>query len=402
MAPRSQKSDVVIVGAGLSGTLTALALGQARRDLRVVLIDQAARPLGNHTWCCHVSDIREAQPEGQKAWDWFAPFVEQRWDNYDLHFPAYARTVNLSYAAVRSDHLWATAARHLPPVHLRLGQNVTELKAGVVALANGDKIEAPVILDARGEERPQNNDCPGPAKSGNGFQKFVGRQIRIAPTVTPIRPVLMDARGPQDDGFHFIYALPFSQEQILVEDTHFCRTPVLDVARLNANIDAYIAGRGWQVLQVEREEQGVLPMPWRKQHDPFSLVNDGVIKLGYRGGWLHPATGYSLPWAVVNAYALAHGDLRSARGAAETLASGWRRLQGEARFARLLNRGAFALMPPHKLRDWIYQPVCQLPDELLARFYGGRTNFADRLALLARTARITRPKAPTLCMEMPS
>src|SRR5690606_40012135 len=86
----------------------------------------------------------------------------------------------------------------------------------------------------------------------------------------------------------------------------------LDVPALQEGIAAYVTARGWQPAEVEREETGVLPVAMGGDVAALWNQQPGVAKLGLRGGFFHPTTGYSLPDAVRMAMLVARQpDLRS-------------------------------------------------------------------------------------------
>lgn len=356
--------DVILVGGGLQGGLLALAALQRRPGLRLALVERESRLGGNHTWCFHGGDVA---PEDEP---WLEPLVVRRWPAYDVVFPDLRRTIDLRYSAVTSERLDDVVGRTVRESSggaVLAGTAATRLAAGEVELADGRRLRAPVVVDARGPEPGDPGGC--------GFQKFVGLELRLAAPSGLARPLVMDATVPQRDGFRFHYALPFAPDRVLLEDTYFSDRPELDRASLRAGILAAAAARGWQVLEVLREEEGSLPMPWRRS----ALPVEPPYAAGYRGGWFHPATGYSFPLAV-----------RVARRLAATLpdgpgTAGWARLRGEherqAGFGRLLNRMLFAGIEPDE-RWRVFARFHRLPEALIRRFYALQPTGPDRVRIV--------------------
>jgi len=99
-----------------------------------------------------------------------------------------------------------------------------------------------------------------------------------------------------------------------------------------------------------------------------------------RAGVFHAMTGYSLPDAVRTAAALPalidRGDL-GVRLRARAAAS-WRR----QRFYRMLGAMLFRAADPDE-RYRIFQRFYGLAPGLIARFYAGRSNTADKLRILS-------------------
>jgi lycopene beta-cyclase len=224
------------------------------------------------------------------------------------------------------------------------------------------------VVDARGPESPLPVDA--------GYQKFLGQEIQLNAPHGLERPLLMDARGDQAEGFRFFYVLPLTPDRLLVEDTRFSESPALDPPLMREAILGYCEQAGWAVEESGREETGVLPMPWRGE---TPLPTRGPLRAGYRGGWFHPATGYSLPVAARLAETVA------ALAPDEVLNGGLRALQEEQQrqraYCHLLNRMLFRWYPP-RMRRHIFARFYRLPQERISRFYALRLNHADRARLL--------------------
>ena len=91
-----------------------------------------------------------------------------------------------------------------------LNTRVKELEADYVILEDGQKLQANCVLDARGFEPNENVFL--------GYQKFVGRTIRTKEPHGLKRPIIMDATVAQLGGYRFVYCLPFTEHEVLVED----------------------------------------------------------------------------------------------------------------------------------------------------------------------------------------
>src|SRR5689334_19980151 len=312
-------SRLVLVGGGLQNAL--LALSVLHRDPRapLVLIEREDRLGGNHTWSFHASDVPSS----------VAPLLETlvtgRWGGHTVAFPGFARTVRVPYASISSErlHRIVTAAfRSAPSAELRLGTLVSRVEREAVVTAEGERIAATRIVDARGP-------CvaPGPA----GYQKFLGLEVRLRSRWPLALPRLIDARMGQDDGFSFIYTLPFEPDRVLVEATAYSTSPRLDDASMRARVQTHLEEQGAEVHEVIREERGVLPLPLV----PFVPHHGDPLTGGYAGGWFHPTTGYSFPVAARLASVIAEAwpDWPSERLARMAGALG-----RQIRFCTLLNR----------------------------------------------------------------
>jgi len=168
----------------------------------------------------------------------------------------------------------------------------------------------------------------------------------------------------QIDGYRFVYVLPLAPDRLLVEDTYFSDGAALDRAALRQRALAYARSRGFAGAEVVREEEGVLPMPWRG--DGLPRPSGSPVAAGYQGGWFHPATGYSFPVAARLAALVGALDRdRLLGGALDRMAASVRR---QAAFARQLNRLLFRWCAPGE-RWQVLERFYRLPEELIRRFY---------------------------------
>lgn len=375
--------DLAVVGGGLAGGLITLALKKKRPDLDVRLIEGSQSVGGNHIWSFFASDVAAADR-------WIvAPLITYGWSSYDIKFPAHSRRLAASYYSIESERLDAVVRDALPPDALMLGRRVLGASARAVVFADGDRVEAKGVIDARGS-----GDL---GKLDLGWQKFVGREYALAQAHDLERPIVMDATVEQIDGYRFVYTLPFSATRLFIEDTYYSDTPDLhrsSVGGGNADpiaqrIDDYAAAHGWQTQQVVREESGSLPVALGGDFEEYwRSGGHNVAKAGMRAGLFHPTTGYSLPDAVRTASLLARTtDLSGARlhdlmhGYAK---STWRR-RG---FFRMLDKMLYRAGEPDE-RYRILERFYRLNPALIGRFYAGQTTMFDQARILTGKPPVT-------------
>src|SRR6185312_4609725 len=319
----------VIVGGGLAGGLAALALAEAGRGSTVALIDQDAALGGNHTWSFHETDLDAADRA------LVMPLVSWRWPRQSARFPGQDRTLDTGYATVTSERFSRVVGDRLAHggVSLLLQRAAVSVTADRVQLDDGTELRAETVLDGRGPA-----EVRAPAA---GYQKFVGLEVELAGDGPWSDPIVMDATVSQDEGFRFIYVLPFSRRHVLVEVSVYGATPILDGGTFERRIAAYVEAAGARIGRVLRRETGVLPLPGDAADAP-PAVHDRPISIGYCGGFFHPVTGYSLPVAARVARAVASAGSRADTLAA--LAEIVQSLEPQRRFERLLNRLMFRAM----------------------------------------------------------
>jgi lycopene beta-cyclase len=257
---------------------------------------------------------------------------------------------------------------------IRLNAPVAALRHDGITLENQESLSARCVLDGRG---------PAPTQALHlGFQKFVGLEVRLAEPHGESVPVIMDATLSQDDGYRFIYTLPFSADTILIEDTYYADGPELSPEEIRDKIEAYANSRGWRIAEILREETGTLPIVLGGDIDAFwREAGDEVGRIGLRACLFHPTTGYSLPDAVGLADALGEMPELTTRTACQMIEACSKRLWRDRQFYRMLNRFLFLAARPEK-RFLIMQRFYSLRQPLIERFYRAGSTNADKARIL--------------------
>jgi len=356
--------DLAILGGGLSGSLIALAFARLRPEISLLLVEQGPVLGGNHLWSFFDSDITPASR-------WLIdPLITHRWpQGHEVRFPTYRRTLATAYNSIASAQL-DTHARQALGNRVILDAEAVQVMPDRVTLADGREIAARAVIDARGGGDLSALDC--------GWQKFVGQALRLTSPHGLDRPVIMDATVDQIDGYRFVYLLPFDDHTIFVEDTYYSNDPALDVPALTDRIAAYASARGWNVQQITHQESGVLPVVHGGDFDRFWPKTDSVARAGVRAALFQPMTGYSLPDAVEAALWLADQPLDNLGHATRARAAAhWR----SGSYYRLLGKMLFRAARPDQ-RWRIFDRFYRLSPNLIARFYSGRSTWADRIRIL--------------------
>lgn len=357
--------DLILLGGGLFSGLLGLRLKKTRPDLRFVILERDSILGGEHTWSFHSTDV---PPEDENL---VQPLISKSWKGYDVHFPAYSRTLIGGYHSILSSRFHEVLSRELID-HIRFRADVQQATGQEVTLRSGEILEANCVIDARGFG-------PRSASVPSGYQKFVGWDVELEAPHGLTRPVIKDVTIPQLDGYRFFYLLPWSDTEVLVEDTRYSNSPKIDVHAFDKEVQEYIAKKGWKVKTRVRHEVGCLPIPlWDESPDPSTSKQ---LKLGVSGGYFHPTTGYSFPDAmrlsreIARLSELTPSSIRS-------LLIDYRRQHARTQgFTYLLNRMLFLGASPDK-RWSIMQRFYKLPEDLIARFYSGLLTWRDRVRIL--------------------
>lgn len=349
--------DVIVVGGGLSGGLTARRCAEAGR--KVLLIEKQAFVGGEKTWSFHTTDVTPAELQ------WLSPFVVKSWNTQEVVFPARRRTLPTGYHAIPSSR-FREVLKNTPRLEILPECEVVGCDWQTVTFASGSKMQACQVWDAR-------NTTPRGHRAF-GYQKFVGQDIRLAQPHGLLHPVIMDATVEQIDGFRFVYLLPWDAHTLLVEDTRYSESPHIDVEGFRGSIRSYLSDRFGDTGETLREERGCLPVPLQ------AAAESAPNAIGVGAGLYHPTTSYSLPFAVRTAdWIAAHSKVP-----ASDLPERWRafrlKQKDQEMFYVLLNRMLFAAPPARRYR--ILERFYGLPLPLIERFYSARSSWRDKARLL--------------------
>lgn len=364
--------DLAIVGGGLAGSLIALAVQARQPDVRLLIVEGGETLGGNHLWSFFDADVA-------KEHRWLLDkLVQYAWPAYDIAFPAHRRTIRQPYYSLTSERLDAVMRAAFPPEQLLTGRRVAACTTEAVTLADGERIEAAGVIDARGVGDVSTLQA--------GWQKFVGRELEVEGGHGLAHPIVMDATVAQHDGYRFVYCLPLSPTRVFVEDTYYSDGPALNAGALSRRIDVYAEARGWRVVHGGndlREERGALPVVFGGDFDAYwRSTGAKVAKAGARAGLFHPTTGYSLPDAVRLAIRIADAPDLSGTALHDLTYDHARAAWADRRFYRMLDAMLFkAAVPDQRYR--VLERFYRLRSGLVARFYAARSTPLDKLRILA-------------------
>ena len=133
------------------------------------------------------------------------------------------------------------------------------------------------------------------------LQHFLGWYIKAKKSsFDPDTALLMDFSIPQKKSTRFMYVLPLSDTELLVEFTLFSPN-LLSENEYKQELEAYLKKNGVEDYKVIKKETGIIPMTafpfWKR-----NTVN--ILHIGTAGGWTKSSTGYTFNNARVKAGAL--------------------------------------------------------------------------------------------------
>lgn len=343
-----------------------MALAKRRPDVEFILVEQGETFGGNHIWSFFDSDVAKED-------EWVLDgIVLTHWADHEVRFPKRRRTIPIGYNSIRSEALDSAMRARLKPQQYSLGRGIVSVGPTSVILVGGDRIDADAVIDARGAGAISGLEL--------GWQKFVGQTYRFSSPHRVTRPVIMDATVEQIDGYRFVYQLPLSDTELLIEDTYYSLSPVLNEEALRERLAA-VASHVGNGAHVTSEEHGILPVVLSGDVDCF-WRGEPVARIGTRGGFFHPTTSYSLPDAIANAALLANQTELEVEGLYNLFRCRAEKLWQDRSFFGLLNRMLFhAAEPDQSYR--VLEHFYRLSPAVISRFYAARLTAADKLRVLS-------------------
>ena len=281
--PTRPDYDVVILGGGLAGLSLAMRL-IGLPSCRTLVIEPRTAYRRDRTW--------SYWPLASHP---FEGAVTKRWSSWEVwragtagrSLTATQTLADLPYCTIPADRLYDAAREAIeraPHIELRLGVSaealVEEPDRVRVATSRGE-VAAARVFDGRPPAGPR----------GGLVQRFLGQEVTTDRAVfDPATATLMDFNVPQRPGtVHFLYVLPTSPTQALVEDTWLApaATPLPDPRDA---IRRYLASRfGATRYEVGFEEDGAIPMDPGLQ---AGAAAGRIIAIGTAGGAIKPSSGY--------------------------------------------------------------------------------------------------------------
>lgn len=371
--------DVAVIGAGVSGLATAHAIALRDPHRRITVLERRrTTSVPHHTWCHWGEGIDPVPGAVSATWTrWEIRTDSQVVVASDVDHP-YRMVSARDYHVAMRCRLEATGR-----VDIVRGAVVQDAGATRVRTPRGELTAATVI-----DERAASPTAPLSRGRTRLYQRFAGQWIRTSvPVFDPTTVTLMDFTGRGGDGVAFMYVLPVSATEALVESTVLTahRTTHLP---FRDDIASYLEDR-WGLAAgqwtIEGQESGCIPMT----DEPAAA--DGPAAVGGLGGLTRPSTGYA--YSRIHRHALRVADALRRGDAPPVFRDPWRIRLLDAVFLRFL-RDQAPLAPD------VFARMFQLPGPLVIRFLTERSTLRDEIRLVLALPKIPFLRAAfTTCRE---
>ena len=277
--------DYIFTGAGLSALMTVykMVLSKKFQTKRILLLDENTKQTNDRTWCFW--DQKETVWENSISKKW-GSVVFANGDftkNLDLHPYYYNKIQGLDFY----NQVLNLIAKQ---------KNIDFVQEKVFEIEESDSI---VLVKTESQSFSCTtlfNSIYNPSLASNQTkypllqQHFVGWFIKTeTPVFNPELATFMDFSVEQKGNTRFMYILPTSPTEALLEYTLFSKE-LLSKDEYEAEIEKYLQQLGITHYTIVEKEMGTIPMT----SYPFWKHNTkNVINIGTAGGWTKASTGFT-------------------------------------------------------------------------------------------------------------
>lgn len=275
--------NYIFTGSGLSALMTVyeMVLSGKFGDKSILLIDEDSKKSNDRTWCFWDEDLIEEVIS--KKWN-FAFFADKDFQReLNLQPYQYKMIKGIDFYTLVFDMI----SKHTN-IHF-INQKVLdfqELGQHCVVKTDSESYSCNKIFNSIFNPETVKNQTKYPLL----HQHFIGWFIKSKePVFNPDCATLMDFSVEQKGNTRFMYVLPTSVNEALIEYTLFSKD-LLSTSDYETEIQNYIQKLGISEYEIIEKERGNIPMT----SYPFGKHNTrNIINIGSAGGWTKASTGYT-------------------------------------------------------------------------------------------------------------
>ncbi len=285
MISETKQYDYIFSGAGLAALMTVyrMVISGKFKGQTILLIDRDLKKSNDRTWCFW------EKPNGE-----FNHLVAQKWTSAVFADENQGRVLDLKpyeYHMIRGldfyDFVFETILKsptvtflHEKVISFQDDGNAVQVKTEN-AMFSGNKLFNSIFKPAKITHQK---------KYPLLQQHFIGWFIKSDQAVfNPEMATFMDFSVPQRGNTRFMYVLPTSANDALVEYTLFSKD-LLNKEEYENEIKIYLENLGVSSYEITEKEQGNIPMTSYKF---WESNTKNIINIGSAGGWTKASTGYT-------------------------------------------------------------------------------------------------------------
>jgi lycopene beta-cyclase len=277
--------DYIFTGTGLAALMTVykMVLSQNFTNKSILLLDSDSKKTNDRTWCFWGQNESLWQSIIHKKWN-SALFANDRFERVlKLQPYQYNQIRGLDFYNLILDIL--IKEKNITFLNEKV-VSINELETHVYVATETQSHTCQFLLNSIFDQNTLANQSNYPYLQ----QHFVGWFIKSeTPIFNPEQATFMDFSVEQKGNTRFMYVLPTSTTEALVEYTLFSKD-LLPLEDYEKEIQRYIQKLGGNNYSILDKEQGSIPMScfpfWKKN-------TKRVINIGTAGGWTKASTGFT-------------------------------------------------------------------------------------------------------------
>ncbi|OYX82676.1 MAG: lycopene cyclase [Flavobacteriales bacterium 32-34-25] len=277
--------DYIFTGSGLAALMTAYKMVQSGKfkDKSILLLDDNSKKTNDRTWCFWEKENSVWDSIVSKKWN-SALFANADFNrNLDLQPYQYYKIQGLDFYNFVFELL--SKQENITFLNEKV-TDINELENHVYVASENNQFTCNQIFNSIFNKAALVQQTKFPVLQ----QHFIGWSIKSAEAVfNPEQAVFMDFSVEQKGNTRFMYVLPVSKNEALLEYTLFS-AELLKQEEYESEIENYIRKLGISQYEIIEKEQGSIPMTcypfWKKN-------SKRVLNIGTAGGWTKASTGYT-------------------------------------------------------------------------------------------------------------
>jgi lycopene beta-cyclase len=297
----NQTYDYILVGLGGATINLLLALKKVGllAEKKVLVLEPESKTKNDRTWCFWTNHTDPAFLLNKEV-------ISHQWPRVLVNGSVNKSLEPYHYAHLSGKDLYAAGkkliAENATVTWLQEQVKKVEQHGGkTLAHTTRSSYTAQYIFDSR---PPVNKIAPSEVL----WQSFAGWRIKTAkPAFEPELCTLMDFEVPQMGATQFMYVLPTSPTEALVELTRFGRAVLLE-QEARPVWENYLREKGWEDYTILEKEVSKIPMTLGlNPAKAFYPTTQQIIDVGGRGGAIKASTGFAFKkiahhaWQIANA-----------------------------------------------------------------------------------------------------
>jgi lycopene cyclase-like protein len=277
--------DYIFTGTGLSALMTVYKMVQSGKfkDKSILLLDENTKKTNDRTWCFWKTNASLWEQSISKKWD-SALFANENFRrDLDLKPYHYNMVKGLDFYTQVFDLL--SKQENITFVNQKVLE-IEESENIILIQTDSESFSCSKLFNSIYNKQKAENQTKYPVLQ----QHFIGWFIKSEqPVFNPEQATFMDFSVEQKGNTRFMYVLPTSKTEALLEYTLFSHNH-LKAEEYENEIKKYIQKLGITNYEIVEKERGSIPMT----SYPFWKSNTkNVINIGTSGGWTKASTGYT-------------------------------------------------------------------------------------------------------------